>query len=597
MADRRTLARVIGFLGPERARYLSALAALGLTNYGLNLGFALTGAQITASLAGRDQVALGHAMIWLVAVAVAAVAVFYVGGVALVGSAARAEAALRIAVFRKAMAVPLASVRAWASGELFSRMNSDVAKAAALYRQSLQSLAIVAVNGVGSIATALVFDLRVGLVALALSALALLINVPLTRPLDAASRDVQAGEAGMLSAFAQLLQGASIIRYFNLAAWIAGRIGVRTQGLARAGVRLAVLDGLRTSTDTIDYAITIGVVLYGGYRCLHDPAFAPKLIALVQISGGISVLFAQIGGLVADVRIRLAAAARVVELLDLTDEPLRLRAPDGAGPAAPGPGLVLDHVSFTYRDTADVGVRDISLVVRPGQRVALVGPSGSGKTTIVKLVLGLLAPAGGTISIDGLSLYDEDLAAWRRRCAYVPQDYFIFADTLYDNLIAGGADPGLDAVVRAAQLANAHDLIAALPEGYRTPIGERAAQLSGGQRQRIAIARAILQDAVVLLLDEPSSAIDHDNERAIHDALRQVMSDRPTLVIAHRLSTIRDADVIYCIAAGRVAEHGTHATLMATPGGLYRRLVEAEHPTPAGEIDLGVSPPGHDPAV
>jgi ATP-binding cassette, subfamily B, bacterial len=442
---------------------------------------------------------------------------------------------------------------------------------------------------VGSIATALAFDLRVGLVALALSALALLVNLPLTRPLTAASREVQVGEAGVLSAFAQLLQGASIVRYFNLAAWITGRVGAQTRGLARAGTRLAVLEGLRTSTDTIDFAITVGVVLYGGRRCLADPSFTPHLIALVQITGGISVLFAQIGGVVGDVRIRLAAAERVVEVLDLADEPPRLPAPADAGAADPGPGLALDRVSFTYEGAGQAGVRDISLAIRPGQRVALVGVSGGGKSTIFKLVLGLLAPEAGTISLDGRRLYDEDLSSWRKRCAYVSQDPYLFPATVYDNLTAGGPDPGLEVVTRAAKLANAHEFIAALPQGYQTLIGEGAARFSGGQRQRLLIARAVLQDARVLLLDESSSAIDQENERAIDRALRGVMRDRATLVIAHRLAMVRDADEICCIEGGRVVERGSHEALMAVPGGHYRRLIEAEHVTPVREVGLMVT--------
>jgi ABC-type multidrug transport system fused ATPase/permease subunit len=222
--------------------------------------------------------------------------------------------------------------------------------------------------------------------------------------------------------------------------------------------------------------------------------------------------------------------------------------------------------------------------VRKGSTVAFVGPSGGGKTTLFKLLLGLYAPARGTITVESDSIYDRTLTEWRGNFAYVPQNAFVFSDTVYGNILGGMPDPGRQEVERTARAANAHDFIMQLPDGYQTVLEESGRNLSGGEKQRIAIARAILQNAPVLLLDEATSALDTENEQQVQEAIERLMKGRTTLVIAHRLSTIQNADTIYYLEDGRLIEQGTHQDLMSDPQSRYRALVEAGLRTTAGQV-------------
>ena len=230
-------------------------------------------------------------------------------------------------------------------------------------------------------------------------------------------------------------------------------------------------------------------------------------------------------------------------------------------------------MSFQYPSRPDVGVlHEVSLAARAGERIALVGPSGAGKSTLTALLLRFYAPASGRLLIDGRDARDYPLLWLRGQMAIVPQDVLLFGGTIAENIVYGrpGAD---DAAVReAARLANADEFISAFPEGYATLVGDRGIQLSGGQRQRIAIARAILKNPAILILDEATSSLDSESERLVQIALERLMQGRTTFIVAHRLSTIRTADRIAVLESGRVVELGNHVELSAKPDGLYRRL-------------------------
>jgi ATP-binding cassette subfamily B protein len=215
------------------------------------------------------------------------------------------------------------------------------------------------------------------------------------------------------------------------------------------------------------------------------------------------------------------------------------------------------------------------MTVNPGERVALVGPSGAGKSTVLKLILRFYDPQEGTVRLDGLDLRDVDPAKARERCALVSQDSPLFSGSAYENLAFGREDASQAEMQAAVQAAQAFGFLSALPEGFDTPVGERAKTLSGGQRQRLAIARALLRDAPILLLDEATSALDAENEQLVQAALHRAMAGRTTLVIAHRLATVLEADRIVVMDEGRVVEEGRHAELVAQ-GGLYARLAKLQ---------------------
>lgn len=293
----------------------------------------------------------------------------------------------------------------------------------------------------------------------------------------------------------------------------------------------------------------------------------------------------------------LGAAQRIFALLDTTPEAGEIHAPAAAPalgrdgnaaslPCTPGElgrftplkgHLLFDHVTFGYRPDRPV-LRDFALEVQPDEVVALVGPSGAGKTTVINLLLRFYAPEKGHILVDGSPIAGMDLYCLRQQIALVPQEPFLFSTTIRENILYGRPQASAAAVEQAARAANAHAFIAALPQGYDTPVGQRGVALSGGQRQRIALARAFLKDAPILLLDEATTSVDSEAEALIHEALAHLMGGRTTLIIAHRLSSLHLARRVLVLEDGRIAQQGSHDELVCRDG-LYRRLYELQAQT------------------
>ena len=309
-------------------------------------------------------------------------------------------------------------------------------------------------------------------------------------------------------------------------------------------------------------------------------------VAAGRMTGGAIAAFVFTGALVAgafgalsevygDLLRGAGAAGRIGELLAARPE---IRSP--ANPVAlpePAQGaLAFENVTFRYPTRPeDKAVEGLTLNIAPGETVAVVGPSGAGKSTLFQLALRFYDPQEGRILLDGVDLRDADPAAVRSRIALVPQETVIFAASARDNLRYGKWDAAEDEIVAAAKSANAHEFLAALPDGYDSYLGEGGARLSGGQRQRIAIARALLRDSPLLLLDEATSALDARGEQLVQQALERLMQSRTTVVIAHRLATVRAADRIIVMDGGRIVEQGTHASLFRA-GGLYASLAQLQ---------------------
>ncbi len=327
---------------------------------------------------------------------------------------------------------------------------------------------------------------------------------------------------------------------------------------------------------TVGFLASLGMAIvlgFGTYRVFSGMLTVGGLVAFISY---VSSFYEPINRLVQTdnmVQQAIAAGGRVFELLDTVPE--IEDAPDAIELLAIQGAIAFEGVSFRY-GTGEEVLRDVSFQMRPGEVVALVGPSGAGKTSIANLIPRFYDPISGRVTVEGLDVREVRLASLRKQVAVVLQDTFLFNGTVRDNVVYGKPDAGKDEMIAAAQAAYAHEFIVNLPQGYDTEIGERGVRLSGGQKQRLALARAILTDPRILILDEATSSVDAEAEYLIQQALEKVLEGRTALVIAHRLSTIRHADKIIALEDGRIVEVGDHHELLAR-GGLYSQMYQRQY--------------------
>jgi ABC-type multidrug transport system fused ATPase/permease subunit len=318
--------------------------------------------------------------------------------------------------------------------------------------------------------------------------------------------------------------------------------------------------------DVVSTAALAIVLGYGGWTVVQGTTSVGMVVGYMTYVQRFYRPILMVSSLWTQFQSALAGAERVFELLDT--EPEVVDAPDAVEMPPVQGRVVFDHVNFSYKPEDPV-LHDVSINIQPGQTAALVGPTGAGKTSMISLLTRFYDVVEGRIVVDGYDIRTVKQASLRQQMGIVLQDTFLFSTSVMDNIRYGRLDASDEEVVEAAKLANAHDFIERLPEGYETNIGERGSNLSQGQRQLISIARAILADPRILILDEATSSVDTRTERLIQRALDQLLQGRTSFVIAHRLSTIRNADQVIVIDQGRIVERGTHTSLMAARGRYY----------------------------
>lgn len=346
------------------------------------------------------------------------------------------------------------------------------------------------------------------------------------------------------------------------------------------------------AVNTITAAGTALVLGYGALQVLHHQLTVGELVVILAYIAAVYQPLQQISATFSSLQNEFISLRQALGLLER--KPAVENRPDARPAAATQGAIRFDHVDFNYEGRIGT-LSDVSFEAKPGQRVAIVGPTGAGKTTLVTLIPRFFDPKEGAIYLDGLDLRALTMQSLRAQISVVHQEPLLFSGSVADNIRYSRLDASMNEVIEAAKAANAHDFVMSWPKQYATRLGERGAQLSGGERQRIAIARAFLKRAPILILDEPTSAIDSRTEKVILDALDRLMVGRTSFMIAHRLSTVRGADQILVMDGGRLVEQGTHAELFAADG-LYRQLYEAQVMQP-GSVRLAEAPRSTNPTL
>jgi ABC-type multidrug transport system fused ATPase/permease subunit len=318
------------------------------------------------------------------------------------------------------------------------------------------------------------------------------------------------------------------------------------------------------------FGAIIAVIWYGAHMVEDKLITFGDLTAFILYSTFVGSAMGSFADLYAQIQKTLGASERVLEILDEKSES---EFDDMKITKKITGDLEFKDVSFQYESRKDVQVlHQVNFRAKAGKKIAIVGPSGAGKSTITNLILGFYNPSSGKLLYDGKDASEYSITDIRQQCAIVPQDVILFGGTIKENILYGKVEASQSEIEEAARQANAHQFISEFPEGYETIVGERGIKLSGGQRQRIAIARAILKDPSILILDEATSSLDSESEKLVQESLEILMKGRTSIIIAHRLSTIREADNIIVLEKGRVVESGTHDELVKVTEGLYRHL-------------------------
>ena len=532
-------------------------------------------------LAGFIASSFGTDKLAILNLAVAAVVVFAVSGAVShytekylttnVGQEVMCD--LRRAVYHHIQRLSLSFYDRSRVGDLISRVTVDIDAVQDFISSALLGMVVDALKLAGMVALMFYLNWRFTLIALLVAPILFVEVYSLTRRIKSAARDLRKKESEIVSVVEESLSSIRVVKAFAREDYEEKRLDRESRAIMEIALRARSIKARLSPAVEVIVAFGTAIVLwYGARLALAGELTAGALVVFLLYLGKLYKPMRDLSKMADVVSKAMVGAERIKEVIQTEREARDL---PGARPALAFKGEVtFDRVTFGYEDERPV-LKDVSLTIKPGQFVALVGPTGGGKSTLAGLIPRFYDPQSGQVKIDGVDVRNFTVKSLRQQISFVLQETLLFHAPVWQNIAYGKPEATRDEIIRAAKLANADEFIERMPQGYDTVIGERGATLSGGQRQRIAIARAIIRDSSILILDEPSSGLDAASEELVFEALSRLTRGKTAIVIAHRLTTVRKADVIFVLQDGVVVESGAHDELLAR-GGLYAHLYDIQ---------------------
>jgi subfamily B ATP-binding cassette protein MsbA len=482
---------------------------------------------------------------------------------------------IRVAIYRRCLELPVFYFTEKRKGDVIARASTDVKEIEWSLLTSLEMVVREPLMIIGSLIILVSLSPQLTLFVFLVMPISALIISVIGKSLKRSSTRAQGQLGYVISLFEEMLTGLRIIKAFNAEK----REGQKFEQSSSAYRRtmnsvLRKTDLSSPLSETLGVIVVLLVVWFGGKQVIQDQQLTGgALIAYIGFFYQIIPAFKSFTTAIYNVQKGNASAERILEILD-ADNPIKEKK-HALELENFEKGITFNNVSFTYANSDEIVIKSLNLSIEKGKTLALVGPSGSGKTTIGNLIPRFFEVSEGSVSIDGVDVRDVKIHSLRSKLGIVTQESILFNDTVANNIALGKPEAARSDIEQAARIANAHEFIINLPQGYDTNIGEGGGKLSGGQKQRLSIARALLEDPPILILDEATSALDTESERLVQDALDHLMQNRTSLIIAHRLSTIKHADEIVVLEKGQIKERGTHDELLAREG-LYHKLVQMQ---------------------
>ena len=479
---------------------------------------------------------------------------------------------LRLALYSNLVKLPMSFFSQKRVGELNSRISSDITQIQDTLTSTIAEFLRQFILIIGGVLLLASESIKLTLLMLSVVPLVAVAAVIFGRFIRKYSKSVQDKVAESQVIVEETMQGISIVKAFANEWYEIARYDGKIKEVVKIAIKGGKYRGYFASFIIFClFGAIVAVVWFGVRLSISGEMSVGQLISFVLYSTFVGASFGGIAELYAQIQKAIGATERVFELLD--EAPEKINSVQNPSYQKIKGDVTFKNVGFSYHSRKEIKVlKDVSFTASYGQKIAIVGPSGTGKSTIASLLLRFYNIDSGEILVDGKNIYDYDLEKLRGNMSIVPQDVILFGGTIKENIAYGKPDATSDEIILAAKQANALNFIESFPEKFETIVGERGIKLSGGQRQRIAIARALLKNPSILILDEATSSLDSESEKLVQEALEILMQGRTSIIIAHRLSTIRSADQILVLDNGVISEQGTHQELITLENGMYKNL-------------------------